>query len=94
MHPYEVLRRPVVTEKSTLLQQEHKYVFEVADAANKAQIKEAVEKAFEVTVRSVNVARVKGKMRRFGRNITLTPTWKKAVVTLKPGDQIEYFEGV
>ncbi len=94
MHPYEVLRRPVVTEKSTLLQSEHKYVFEVADAANKAQIREAVEKAFEVKVLAVNVARVKGRMRRFGRNITLTQTWKKAIVTLRPGDTIEYFEGV
>ena len=94
MHPYEVLRRPVVTEKSTLLQGEHKYVFEVADAANKAQIREAVEKAFEVKVLNVNVARVKGRMRRFGRNITLTQTWKKAIVTLRPGDSIEYFEGV
>lgn len=94
MHPYEVLRRPVVTEKSTLLQGQHKYVFEVATAANKTQIKEAVETAFKVKVRAVNVSKVRGKLRRMGRTRGRTPDWKKAVVTLREGDQIEFFEGV
>ena len=94
MHPYEVLRRPVITEKGTMLQAQHKYVFEVAPAANKAQIKEAVEKAFAVTVRSVNVCTVHGKMRRVGRHIGRTPDWKKAIVTVSPSDRIEVFEGV
>ena len=94
MHPYDVLRRPVITEKSTLLQGQHKYVFEVATAANKAQIKEAVEKAFDVTVRQVNVTMVRGKMRRIGRHMGKTSDWKKAIVTVTPGDRIEFFEGV
>ncbi len=94
MHPYEVLRRPVITEKSTMLQAQHKYVFEVALAANKAQIKEAVEKAFDVRVRSINVMKVHGKTRRIGRHLGQQPDWKKAVVTVRPADKIEFFEGV
>jgi large subunit ribosomal protein L23 len=94
MHPYEVLRRPVITEKSTMLQAKHKYVFEVAIDANKAQIKEAVQKAFDVTVRQVNVMTVQGKHRRVGRQIGKEADWKKAIVTVNPGDRIEFFEGV
>lgn len=94
MHPYEVLRRPVITEKTTMLQGLNKYVFEVAIYANKAQVKEAVEKAFDVTVRGVNVIKVHGKMKRIGRHMGKTSDWKKAVVTVTPGDRIEFFEGV
>lgn len=94
MDVWEVLRRPVITEKSTLLQEQHKYVFEVASGANKAQIKEAVQKAFDVTVTSVNVMKVHGKFRRIGRHAGHQPDWKKAVVTLLPGQKIEFFEGV
>ena len=94
MHPYEVLRRPVITEKSTELQAQGKYAFEVARDANKPQIKQAVEKAFKVKVTAVNVVMVRGKERRVGRRPVLTQPWKKAVVTLQPGDKIELFEGV
>lgn len=94
MHVYEVLRRPVVTEKNTLLLTQSKYTFEVCEDANKRQIKEAVEKAFKVSVVSVNVIRVPGKMRRAGRRRGMTPEWKKAVVTLQPGQKIKLFEGV
>lgn len=94
MHVYEVLRRPVVTEKNTLLATQNKFTFEVCEDANKRQIKQAVEKAFKVNVVSVNVIRVPGKMRRAGRNRGMTPEWKKAVVTLQPGQKIELFEGV
>lgn len=94
MHLYEVLRRPIITEKSSLMQTAHKFVFEVAKGANKSQIKEAVQTAFNVTVLSVNVSRMPGKVRRVGRNMSHTPDWKKAVVTLRPGDTIEFFEGV
>jgi len=94
MHPYEVLRRPVITEKSTELQAQGKYAFEVARDANKPQIKQAVEKAFKVKVTAVNVVMVRGKERRVGRRLVLTQPWKKAVVTLQPGDKIELFEGV
>jgi large subunit ribosomal protein L23 len=94
MHPYEVLRRPVITEKSTELQAQGKYAFEVARGANKPQIKQAVEKAFKVRVTAVNVVTVHGKLRRIGRRQVLTQPWKKAIVTLQPGDKIELFEGV
>ena len=94
MHPYNVLRRPMVTEKNTAMQVEGKYVFEVADKANKTQIKEAVETAFNVNVIQVNVMTVHGKRKRMSRGIVQKPDWKKAVVTLKPGDKIELFEGV
>ena len=94
MHLYEVLRRPLVTEKNTVLQEMGKYAFEVAKEANKRQIKQAVEKAFEVKVTAVNVMIVQGRMRRIGRQQVLNRSWKKAIVTLKPGDKIQLFEGV
>jgi len=94
MHLYEVLRRPLITEKSTLLREQNKYAFEVAKDAAKRQIKEAVEIAFKVKVAKVNVATVPGKMRRIGRRHAMTPSWKKAVVTLEQGHKIEFFEGV
>ncbi len=94
MHLYEVLRRPVITEKNTVLQAQGKYAFEVAGEANKHQIKQAVEKAFKVKVSAVNVMTVPGKTRRVGRRQVLTRSWKKAIVTLQSGDKIEFFEGV
>lgn len=94
IHPYSVLRRPIITEKSTALAAQNKYVFEVDPRANKAQIKEAVEVAFGVRVQAVNTMNVRGKARRFGRRETRQPDWKKAIVTLRPGDKIELFEGV
>jgi len=94
VHLYEVLRRPLITEKNTALQAQGKFAFEVAGEANKPQIKQAVEKAFKVEVTAVNVMRMPGKRRRVGRQMVLTPSRKKAIVTLKPGDKIELFEGV
>lgn len=94
LHPYAVLLRPLITEKSTVLAGSDKYVFEVDVRANKAQVKEAVELAFNVEVAAVNTMKMKGKNRRFGRKITKQPDWKKAVVTLKPGHSIELFEGI
>ncbi len=90
MHIYEVLRRPLITEKSTALQAMNKYAFEVADGANKPMVKQAVEKAFKVTVTGVNVVTMRGKTRRMGRREITTNPWKKAVVTLKAGDKIEF----
>jgi large subunit ribosomal protein L23 len=96
--PYIIIKRPLVTEKSTSLSAANKYIFEVDMRANKPQIKAAVEKAFEVTVSSVNVIIMKGKPRgrtRGGRRPqTYASDWKKAVVTLAPGNKIELFEGV
>ena len=94
MHLYQILRRPLITEKNTALQVQGKYTFEVAGEANKTQVKQAVEKAFKVEVTAVNVMTVPGKTRRVGRQQVLTQSWKKAIVTLKPGDKIELFEGV
>ncbi len=94
MHLYEVLRRPLITEKSTTLQAEGKYAFEVAREANKRQIKQAVEKAFNVEVAEVNVITMPGKRRRLGRRELPVHPWKKAIVSLKPGSKIELFEGV
>jgi len=94
MHVYQVLRRPLITEKNSQLQVLGKYAFEVADEANKNQIKQAVEKSFKVDVTAVNIIKVPGKQRRLGRQQVLTSPWKKAIVTLKPGDKIEFFEGV
>ena len=94
MHLYEVLRRPLITEKNTELQVQNKYVFEIAEEANKPLVKQAVEKAFKVRVTGVNMITVPGKTRRVGRRQVLTRSWKKAIVTLQPGDKIEFFEGV
>jgi large subunit ribosomal protein L23 len=94
MHLYEVLRRPLITEKMTLLQGMNKYAFKVAPRATKHQVKVAVEAAFKVNVTTVNMMTVRGKERRIGRRIAMTPSWKKAVVTLMPGQKIEFFEGV
>lgn len=94
MHLYDILRRPLVTEKNTSQQSQNKYAFEVDSSANKQQVKQAVEKAFNVKVTAVNVMLVPGKERRAGRRVLLSSRWKKAVVTLKPGDKIQIFEGV
>jgi len=94
MHLYEVLRRPLITEKNTVLLEQNKYAFEVSKEANKVQVKQAVEKAFRVKVNAVNMITVPGREKRVGRRIILTSSWKKAIVTLKPGDKIEFFEGV
>jgi len=94
MHLYEVLRRPLVTEKATLLQAGNKYSFEVVREASKFQIKEAVEQAFKVRVAKVNIITVPGKTKRMGRREVTSSSWKKAVVTLEAGYKITLFEGV
>jgi len=93
MHLYEILRRPLITEKYSGLQAQGRYAFEVARQATKPQIKEAVEKAFNVKVTSVNVMILPGEKRRWGRRELPAHPWKRAVVTLKEGDKIELFEG-
>jgi large subunit ribosomal protein L23 len=91
---FEVLRNPLVTEKNTSLQAQGKYAFKVDRDANKVQVKQAVEKAFKVTVISVNILTVRGKEKRVGRKQVAGSPWKKAIVTLKSGDKIQIFEGV
>lgn len=85
MHTYEVLRRPLITEKSTELAAQNKYAFEIAEGANKIMIKRAVETAFKVSVTAVNVLIMKPKTRRRGRITYSTHPWKKAIVTIKAG---------
>ena len=93
LHIYDVLRRPVVSEKTAVMTDEkNQYVFEVADEANKIQIKEAVEVIFEVDVVKVNTMIVPAKRGRRGRNWYLrSKQWKKAVVTLAKDQTIELF---
>ena len=94
---YSTIIRPVVSEKSTILGEQGKYVFEVAPTANKIQIKAAVEAVFankKVQVEAVNIVHVSGKVRRRGRSVGTTRAWKKAVVTLKGDTRLDLFEGV
>jgi large subunit ribosomal protein L23 len=94
-HLYEVIRRPVMTERNTELMQQGRYTFEVAPDANKIQIKAAVEAAFNVTVLSVNTLNVHAKKRRERTRIRgYRQGWKKAIVTIAPGQRIEIFEGI
>jgi large subunit ribosomal protein L23 len=91
---YQVIKKPLVTEKANILKEkDNKVAFVVDQAANKAEIKEAVERLLKVKVLKVNVCTMQGKARRVGRNLGKRPDWKKAVVTLRPGDRIEFFEG-
>ena len=96
MHLYEVLKRPLVTEKTmTATDVENKVSFEVDMRANKLIVKQAVEKAFDVTVVDVNILIMAAKTNRRGSSIRIRrPKWKKAVVTLQTGDRIQIFEGV
>lgn len=95
MHAYEVLKRPVLTEKSNYQADSlNRYTFQVDPRANKVQIAAAVAEVFGVHVVDVNVMNVRGKARRIGRRTGMTPGWKKAVVTLATGETISFFEGV
>lgn len=91
---YSVIKKPVITEKSTLKAAEGKVAFWVDPAANKIDIKEAVQKIFNVTVLGVNTQRVPGKVKRMGKFSGRRPVRKKAYVSLKEGDKIGIFEGV
>lgn len=89
----KVLKNPVVTEKSTLLQENGKYVFHVHIKASKHDVRRAVEEMFDVKVTSVNTLRTHGKVKTYGRNRSKQPDTKKAIVTLASGDTIQLFEG-
>ena len=95
MDPHQVIIRPVISEKSyNLIEMEGQYTFEVDRRANKNQVKNAVEGAFDVRVQRVNTVNVKSKPKRQGMTRGRTASWKKAVVKLAEGDRIEMFEGV
>ena len=94
--PYQIIIRPIITEKSTQLKEANREVcFEVSRHANKTEIKKAVEQLFKVKVEAVKTQIKVGKWRRVGRNKGQTKTWKKAYVKLRQGEKmIEYFEAV
>lgn len=93
--PYTVIRTPLLTEKCHDLKESRNQVaFKVDTRANKVEVKAAVEKIFKVKVERVNIMNVKGKVKRLGRNMGKRADWKKAVVTLKAGENIEIIEGV
>ncbi len=91
---HQVIRRPLITEKSTHQKEEtHQYAFEVDRDANKIEIQSAVERLFKVRVLQVRTSNVLGKVKRLGRKSGRRPDWKKAIVTLREGDRIDFFEG-
>ncbi|MDJ0787325.1 MAG: 50S ribosomal protein L23 [Myxococcota bacterium] len=95
MNVYEIIKRPVVTEKSTIAREMDNVVTLAVDPrANKQQIKSAVEALFEVDVEDVRTMRMHRKTRRVGRHMGRKPEWKKAIVTLAEGQSIEFYEGV
>lgn len=95
MNIYEILKRPLLTEKSNIRKSdENQVAFEVNFKADKGSIKKAVETLFKVKVESVNTCIVHGKVKTVGRVSKQRPNWKKAVVTLKEGQNIEFVEGV
>ena len=95
MKEFEILKKPVVTEKSTLQKElDNKITLEVDKRANRIQIKEAVERSFNTRVDSVRTMQVKGKKKQRGRIAGKRKDWKKAIVKLAPGQKIDFFEGV
>lgn len=93
-NPRDIMKKPVISEKSMSMLESNKYSFYVDTNANKIEIKKAVEELFKVTVLNVNTLSVKGKIKRVGRYAGKTSDRKKAIVTLKEGDKIEIFEGL
>lgn len=90
---YDVIKRPVISEKSTAMaESSNRYVFEVASDANKHEVRDAIQRLFNVKVREVRTMVQHGKLKRVGRDLTKRPNWKKAIVTLAEGQKIEFFE--
>lgn len=95
MNHYEIIKRPLVTEKTTLQKEvDNQITFEVDRRANRVEIRKAVEKIFDVHVSEVRTMQVKGKIKQRGRIVGKRKDWKKAIVKLMPGERIEFFEGV
>jgi large subunit ribosomal protein L23 len=94
MNEYDIIIRPIVTEKSTLMKEtSNQYAFEVARDANKIEIAKAIEQLFKVKVLAVRVMNMEGKKRRIGKSSGKRPDWRKAIVKLNPKDKISFFEG-
>jgi large subunit ribosomal protein L23 len=95
MKQYDIIRGPLVTEKTTLQKEiDNQVTFKVDRDANRVEIKDAVEKNFNIKVKQVRTIQVKGKIKQRGRIIGKKKDWKKAIVTLMPGQRIDFFEGV
>jgi large subunit ribosomal protein L23 len=93
MKHQDIIKRPIaLTEKAARLKEQNKVIFEVAPSANKIQIREAIEALFSVKVTEVNTLIQRGKMKRMGRDAAKRRNWKKAVVTLRAGDDIQFFD--
>ena len=90
---YDIIIRPIITEKSSRMMSQNKYSFEVLKGANKIEIRRAVEEVCKVKVSSVHTISVHSKPKRMGRFIGRSRAWKKAIVTLLPGQRIEFFDG-
>jgi large subunit ribosomal protein L23 len=94
MMPYEIIKRPLITEKTNIQKENaNQLTFEVDRRANRIEIKQAIEAAFKVRVARIQTMKVRGKVKRRGRFVGKRRDWKKAVVTLMPGDRIDFFEG-
>lgn len=94
VNPRDIIKRPVITEKTQAMMNENKYTFEVPMTANKVEIRQAVEAIFNVKVVEVNTMRVLGKTKRMGRFVGKRSDWKKAIVRLAEGSKITLFEGM
>ena len=94
VNPRDILKRPVITEKTQAMMNENKYTFEVPMTANKVEIRQAVEAVFKVKVENVTTMRVLGKTKRMGRFVGKRSDWKKAIVKLAEGSKITLFEGM
>lgn len=95
MNPYDIIKRPIITEKTNIQKEDNNQIsFEVDKRANRVEISRAVEKIFSVKVAKTRTAHVQGKIKRRGRILGKRKDWKKAIVTLMPGERIDFFEGV
>ena len=90
---HDIIIRPLITEKSSRLMELNKYSFEVHLSANKIQIRKAIEEIFKVKVTAVHILNIHPKPKRMGAFIGKTRSWKKAIVSLAPGERIDFFEG-
>ena len=94
MNPYDIVKRPLITEKTSIQKEDHNQMtFEVDRNANRVEIKRAIENVFNVNVATVRTMQVKGKTKRRGQIVGKRRNWKKAVVKLMPGERIDFFEG-
>jgi len=95
MSQYDIIRRPLITEKTSIQKETaNQLTFEVDRKANRVEIRRAIERIFNVRVATVRTMQVKGKVKQRGRIVGKRRDWKKAIVTLRPGERIDFFEGV